>query len=766
MASVHDPSPVMPMVDPWSYGATDEPKHASQSAGQHTTGAGETVQTGLFGTPTTGGFMNSLEARNAHTAPAAINANDHNFNWLGENEGGVVGDPNDPLHMWLFQSDGNLEHHPHLMHLYSVNVSSHHTPRDPGPQGPPSRSYSDTSDRTMTIGKVPRERFTSVEKCWGQTYPSNLHDMLPVLWEEVISASSEPEYQSSPGDGHRDGPTYGLDADTRMQLEQAFHKAGARVMHSPQTSPGTNPLSKSSEDLSATFPPAEILDIALSLYFRRFHPSLPLLHIPTFSVKKTPLSLLYVICLIGLNILGTTGATDFVVRAYSGFLQHVCMEVSSCMAQTTSSHQKLATFTTAILTLNLAALTGNKDCVAQSQSLYVSLLAMAQQHGFFASNEDKSIQSLLNGLENSDRQWKAWCKVESSKRLVISLVLLDAWFSNHLSVSPILRSERVSLMAPCDELLYQARSVGEWRSLLHQGKRMHENTITMNQLNVFWEDSGNRLDSFGTLGLLSLIQVRIVDSYNRLIVGHDTLNAGVPWRRYADDPQASTLTQAVVAAAGMMKPQTKGCDVNCAVLWNSLCIMLLSDFRLFELAAGRHGYDPGIEALDDIARWSQTSSARRACVHAAQTFRLMSNRRVSDVVTIHSVSALFASALVLGLFVFMVQPTTGENTGPVIELVEIDVDWNELGDLGLADDTNVDARRPSYPNQASIRHFIQFGGTVALSGIPQHGGYEFARRALLDFANLMAGISGRKSHTFTQVLHIMGDDLTHVDVPQ
>jgi hypothetical protein len=35
---------------------------------------------------------------------------------------------------------------------------------------------------------------------------------------------------------------------------------------------------------------------------------------------------------------------------------------------------------------------------------------------------------------------------------------------------------------------------------------------------------------------------------------------------------------------------------------------------------------------------------------------------------------------------------------------------------------------------------------------------------LLDFANLMDGISGRKLRMFTQILHIMSDDLMNVDI--
>ncbi|KAK5276422.1 hypothetical protein LTR40_011642 [Exophiala xenobiotica] len=197
--------------------------------------------------------------------------------------------------------------------------------------------------------------------------------------------------------------------------------------------------------------------------------------------------------------------------------------------------------------------------------------------------------------------------------------------------------------------------------------------------------------------------------------------------------------------------------------------MLLSDFRMFELAAGRHGAAPATGALESIGQWSQTAAARRACVHAAQNFKLMSERRVSDNVTIHSVTALFASALVLGLYLFMVQPGSSRQGTAPVELMESEPDWTELHDLGFKDESlDLQAERNLTTNREDehfslIYQFIKQGGTVSLNGVAHQGGYESARRVLLDFANLMDGISGRRLRTFTQVLHIMSDDLMNVD---
>jgi hypothetical protein len=72
------------------------------------------------------------------------------------------------------------------------------------------------------------------------------------------------------------------------------------------------------------FPPAEILDMALDLYFRVS--LVPFVHLPTFSVRKTRPSLLYVMILIGMTLLDTKGTTDFVSRNFtvSYFSYYLC----------------------------------------------------------------------------------------------------------------------------------------------------------------------------------------------------------------------------------------------------------------------------------------------------------------------------------------------------------------------------------------------------------------------------------------------------------
>ena len=85
--------------------------------------------------------------------------------------------------------------------------------------------------------------------------------------------------------------------------------------------------------------------------------------------------------------------------------------------------------------LNLAAMTGvctsgypiaramlnylpqDKEHLQQSQMLYVSLMAVAQRHGLFSAGEGQPLDmALLESIPDLDMRWKAWSRVESTKR--------------------------------------------------------------------------------------------------------------------------------------------------------------------------------------------------------------------------------------------------------------------------------------------------------------------------------------------------------------
>jgi hypothetical protein len=127
------------------------------------------------------------------------------------------------------------------------------------------------------------------------------------------------------------GSRWGLDEDCRERLQRMFVTVnsmgadrGPAAFASPEnfSTPSDGRSADRAESVNndvvpTSFPPAEIFDIGLDLYFRQFHPLMPFIHTPTFCPKTAPTSVLFIMCLIGLTILQTKGATAFVRQTFS-----------------------------------------------------------------------------------------------------------------------------------------------------------------------------------------------------------------------------------------------------------------------------------------------------------------------------------------------------------------------------------------------------------------------------------------------------------------
>ncbi|KAF5017776.1 hypothetical protein F66182_10261 [Fusarium sp. NRRL 66182] len=202
---------------------------------------------------------------------------------------------------------------------------------------------------------------------------------------------------------------------------------------------------------------------------------------------------------------------------------------------------------------------------------------------------------------------------------------------------------------------------------------------------------------------------------------------------------------------------------NCIALWHFLNLNLLTDMEQYEIAAGRDGADKAYAALQEVADWSQTWYARRACLHAAGIYLAMSRRRANDGVMLHSDAVLFKAALVLGLHVFMMQPNE-PHTAPDAEPYELlnEVDWTTLDDPLAADAASPRATTNGRSDNAAS-YFVQNGGVVSFSGTVCEGGYNSAKMILLEFASLLEEVGKWNAKELCRILRIMSDTLLEVD---
>lgn len=341
-----------------------------------------------------------------------------------------------------------------------------------------------------------------------------------------------------------------------------------------------------------------------------------------------------------------------------------------------------------------------------------------------------------------------------SVSLIIGLLEIDCWFADYLSSSPLIRPEIIQIIPPSSTTLFNANSASQWTRLASNGRRIFQETINP----AISLKPIEKVDPDSVYSTLTLFRLRIHEAqYHLIALVEQDMALLEPWRAYAVDSRSSNLVPLI---AGLACPgvDVLNRDLNSVISWHTLCMMLGANLKTFELAAGRSGVDSAQVALEEIAAWSRTAAARRSCIHAAHIFKLLLHRRVRDTVTMHSVLSLFQSALILSFFTLTMPQDQSDDEKDCFELYD-EVDWAGVGSAGLAENSGHMGSITTGKDFPAL-DFICNGGPVSIDGCKVEGGYEAARRSMVHCADLMDGIGRWKSRSFSQILHVMGDDLS------
>ncbi|RDL41435.1 uncharacterized protein BP5553_01414 [Venustampulla echinocandica] len=608
------------------------------------------------------------------------------------------------------------------------------------------------------------ERCDILQECWPMD-PSRGYRLKSDLWSCLSSCPHDNIFSllPSPTANEQRGERRGFDEACYLRLRKEFGYDSGSADEPRLELP-------SSHRPNLPFPPVELLDIALDLYFRSFHPTVPFIHTPTFDPCRTPPPLLFAICLVGLVILGTSGARQFVEASFPALLTRACSEMAISCSQSRPVAEQLSMVATACLTVNLAAITQDQSKLARTQFLYANIYAFSQQCGLFSADDSELIKKILDETVDPGQRWRAWTRIESTKRLIVALVMLDNFYSNYLFTAPATRAEAIHICLPCDNILFEADSEIKWRQLSLAGREIIPPFISPYVQDPCLFQTANRLDTFSMYSLLSSFQLRIYEAYHRLIpaASYTGMNEDflAPCRVFNKDLRARDLIPLTCSLHFKQSPCQNGADLNCMALWHHLCLCLTSNTRLFELAAGCKGQPDAEKARVDIGVWARTPAARRACLHAAQVYAVVSNRRISDGVRVRldTITSVFISALVLAFYLYSLPDIGGsDSTEQRLELLD-PIDWGRVGTIGLdavdAEDPNIPLPTQQLRNGSDLAiHFIRHGGPVSFSSHNVSGDYRSARRVLLDFACLMEGMGKWCSKSSAKVLHAMADTI-------
>jgi hypothetical protein len=342
------------------------------------------------------------------------------------------------------------------------------------------------------------------------------------------------------------------------------------------------------------------------------------------------------------------------------------------------------------------------------------------------------------------------------------MIMVDSFFAANLGTSPIIRLDTLKLYAPCATYLFAADDAGRWSQLDTSRSFARQVTVESGLEPSACFPMGLGSSSLGLSTLLSIAWLRLADVRHRTVLtnkclaGSETLIPGKIYKRDAAGGALVPILQQIYSNyggnLGLGQP-------NHMIFWHNMCICLTADLDMFETGAGRQGRDSALLAIDGIGKWSGTPAARRACLHAAQAYKCMVNKKVTDGISFLSETALFNAALVLGFYSY-VSPTAEDEPSflepDVFELLD-DVDWGKVGNEGLPDS---DVSRPT---QDPAAHFIRSGGQVKFAGMRLPGGFGSARKVILEYVGLLEEVGKWKAGEFCRILRTLSDSPVDLD---
>ncbi|KAI1623832.1 hypothetical protein EDD37DRAFT_695160 [Exophiala viscosa] len=505
------------------------------------------------------------------------------------------------------------------------------------------------------------------------------------------------------------------------------------------------------------FPSNHTLDMCIDTYFRRFHTFMPFIHQPTFSARRTSTSFLLALCLIGSVTLGSQDALHF-AKTYLPYAIKDCRRNFPLeMTPNNASHLVTALGSSLIL-LTTATMIPRMIDDEQVLLLHTEAILIARKHGFVSTRHLNRSQLADSSLQCAS--WEKWARSESAKRLLVYLIMVDTWCAHLLSTLPILHPGDTSFFLPCESILFDAPTEAEWNRMIQQeGSRTSSFVSFSGMTNKL---PGSMRSEYGFYGLFSAIWNKIHQANHDLLRdGQRTSEHGpvYPALRYAEDSEARVISPLLGEVYQNYFRGTRHINPNCLTSYNHLCLLLTANLSTLGLAAGRSGAECAKAALCDISSWSYSAAARRACLHAAQIYQHMSQKRTSDGTMFHSETAIFDAALVLALYLYLAPHTT--TSGSVerandYELLD-EVDWTSVGSEGLAGFQNDSLSDGS--QICAARRFVRHGGHVRFSGVHLRPGYGSARRVLLDYVHLLEDVGKWRSELYCSILRIMSDNL-------
>ncbi|OAG38104.1 hypothetical protein AYO21_07694 [Fonsecaea monophora] len=635
-------------------------------------------------------------------------------------------------------------------------------------------------DQPLTKG-LASDRLRRVQKAWPSKLVRPIR-LIRRLWQTALQHpadnilchevnESRAQSQGPPQHEYPSGSRWHIDASCRDRLLQDSDKIFGKEesLYTMLVDQGDTPRSSTSTTYDTNFPSVETLDMSLDLYFERFHPSIPFVHQATFDARTTPSAVLFPMCLIGLSALDPRGSRDFVRREWMKLVHSCRLELTSQALGKRPPWELITAVAASLLVLNLALCISRRLDENEAHMLCIQTLHVAEKHGLFAACDGKEVDlNLMGPSSDLERLWKPWARVESVKRMVTCLLIIDATYATLWGTAGVLELDRLEIISPCKSSLFEAGDATTFAREVETNAQIIMPRMTLQRMSKL---SSSMLGSIGLQALLAAISIQHSVARHRLFpgqLGSDETTAATPVERYALDNHAKTIAPLLATIPSSHRDNFNQDHRHAMLLWNSLCMSTTVDMDQFELALGHKDADSAHTALANIAIWAKSAEARRAALHAAQIFRILSQTRVSEPVLLLHEHMIFTAALVLAFYVFKATPAseqqasnhsfTGVGDTTVFELLQ-EIDWTEIGLEGLGGVSSSSSQLVN-GQSSTAKHFIRHGGPISFGHVAVVGEIT-ARKVILKYAHLLDEVVKWEGSDYCEALKAI-EDFFHV----
>lgn len=385
--------------------------------------------------------------------------------------------------------------------------------------------------------------------------------------------------------------------------------------------------------LDTSLPSPDFINLCIRLYFIRFHPKFPVIHVPTFQPSKKNSMLLLSICSIGSLITGTADGLSRGTHIWKILNKAILAKWERLVSQVTDDG--LAVLQAALLGQTFALVSGDPKLLAAAEAFHGTLISVARRSGMFQLSHREPPQ-LGSSPNNSDVEWRAWAREEELIRTSLGLYIHDAELAHIYHHEPLLRPSRRVSCAASDEL-FAARNPREWLSRLHQ--RVDTANLELDHDNVGSNGSVTNAERVAHVSKFTgYVQLECIST----IVLEERLSGRLDGsiQQGLEDNLVDFHNQYL----RLLKAQETS-TLEMEILWHLSFISLCTDFDLLERVVGRDGPQASEKDREKVTVWAASPDAQRATMHVRLLRQKLDALSIGLVPAIHIPRAIFFVAV-------------------------------------------------------------------------------------------------------------------------